>query len=212
MVRSHTIVWEVCLYTYMCHAVFKSGLRGIIPLRNLLEPSWPASIAICCCEALGLRQPSSYWASTGLLQNNITGFLLLSLLLLLQWVYGKPNISQEQFIGPFMITAKAYKSYFRRFYFVYERVRVSSLSSCLTWLHPCNSREEKQEWRDSSVTHILFLTHNLLQNHTSLCCSHTMRCMRVCLHSHEPGEHEREQRFYALRTFLPFCYDFWGTL
>lgn len=37
----------------------------------------------------------------------------------------------------------------------------------LTWLPTCDSRGEKQQWRGSSVTNILFLTHNLLQNHTS---------------------------------------------
>lgn len=55
-----------------------------------------------------------------------------------------------------------------------------SLPACLTWLHPCNSRGEKQEWRGSSVTHILFLTHNLLQNHTSLCSV----CMCVLVYIH----------------------------
>lgn len=62
------IVWEVCFGTYMCHVVLQSGLRGIIPLRNLLAPSWPASSAICCYEALSHRQPGSSWASTGLLK------------------------------------------------------------------------------------------------------------------------------------------------
>lgn len=52
----------------MCHVVLQSGLRGIIPLRNLLAPSWPASSAICCYEALSHRQPGSSWASTGLLK------------------------------------------------------------------------------------------------------------------------------------------------
>lgn len=66
------IVWEVCFCTYMCHTVFQSGLRGIIPLRNLLAPSWPAGTAICCCETLHLRQPISLWASTGLLNYNIS--------------------------------------------------------------------------------------------------------------------------------------------
>lgn len=62
------IVWEVCFGTYMCHVVLQSGLRGIIPLRNLLAPSWPASSAICCYQALSHRQPGSSWASTGLLK------------------------------------------------------------------------------------------------------------------------------------------------
>lgn len=60
----------------MCHVVFESGLRGIIPLRNLLAPSWPASTAICCCEALDQRRPISHRASTGLFIYNISkGFL-----------------------------------------------------------------------------------------------------------------------------------------
>lgn len=43
----------------MCHVVIQSGLRGIIPLRNLLAPYWPAGIAICCCETRDQRQPPS---------------------------------------------------------------------------------------------------------------------------------------------------------
>lgn len=45
-------VWEVCFCTCMCHVVFQSGLTRIIPLRNLLAPSWPAGTAICWCETL----------------------------------------------------------------------------------------------------------------------------------------------------------------
>lgn len=65
------IVWEVCFCTYMCHVVFESGFRGIIPLRNLLAPPWPAGTAICCCETLDHRRPISHRASTGLLNYNM---------------------------------------------------------------------------------------------------------------------------------------------
>lgn len=67
-VQLQKVVWEVCFCTYMCHVVLSSGLRGIIPLRNLLAPSWPASSAICCHEALSHRPPGPSWASTGLLK------------------------------------------------------------------------------------------------------------------------------------------------
>lgn len=61
-----------CVSAHICHVVFQSGLRGIIPLRNLLASSWPAGTAICCCETLDHRQPISHWASTGLLNYNIS--------------------------------------------------------------------------------------------------------------------------------------------
>ena len=152
-------------------------------MRNLLAPSWPAGTAICRCEALDQTQPISHWASTGLFNHNIPDMFCKRA----EW---KQLISRVRFTGPFTIrlyhtdhSCSRSKSLCRGSPLFTEEGSWS-LPACSTWLHPCNSRGEKQEWRGSSVTHILFLTHNLLQNHTSLCCSHTMRCMLVSVYVH----------------------------
>lgn len=152
-------------------------------MRNLLAPSWPAGTAICCCEALDQTQPISRWASTGLFNHNILDMFCKRA----EW---EQLISRVRFTGPFMTrlyhtdhSCCRSKSLCRGSPLFTEEGSWS-LPACSTWLHPCNSRGEKQEWRGSSVTHILFLTHNLLQNHTSLCCSRTTRCMRVSVYVH----------------------------
>lgn len=169
----------------MCHAVFQSGLRGIIPLRNLLAPSWPAGTAICCCETLDHSQPISHWASTGLLNYNISNFFCKRL------NEGNSSLGTNvQVLGDHCLRLRqaAYSCSWSNLLCwgptVFTKEGSWSHPACLTWLHPCNSRGEKLEWKGSSVTNILFLTHNLLQNHTSLCCSHTMQCMRVSVHIH----------------------------
>lgn len=117
------------------------------------------------------RQHISHKSSTGLLNYNISHIFAKG------WMKA---IDLLGITGPFMITEITMCYSCSWFSFLcwgstlFTKEGRWSLPVCLTWLHPCNSSGEKQEWRGSSVTHILFLTHNLLQNHTLFCCSHMM--------------------------------------
>lgn len=122
------IVWEVCFCTYMCHVAFESGFRGIIPLRNLLAPPWPAGTAICCCETLDHRRPISL---SELLQVCLTTTCItFSAKRLRESSFS----SWEQDTCPFMITARDNSQFLfsiqfllLRFYSVYQRGELKPL-------------------------------------------------------------------------------------